>query len=109
MIASRRDYPGDANLPSTTQLAFAHNERALSPSLRMADTLRDGIRDLASAQAGWINALVSMVTPQVALDLQGGGVRHRRGWRIPAYSATVARMRPRTGPGARGRSVRVPR
>jgi hypothetical protein len=42
-----------------TQLAFAHNERTLTASLRMADTLRDGIRDLANAQATWINTLAS--------------------------------------------------
>jgi hypothetical protein len=48
----------EANVRAT-QLAFAHNERTLTASLRMADTLRDGIRDLASAQAGWINALAS--------------------------------------------------
>ena len=48
----------EANVRAT-QLAFAHNERTLMASLRMADTLRDGIRDLASAQASWINALAS--------------------------------------------------
>jgi hypothetical protein len=48
----------EANVRAT-QLAFAHNERTLMASLRMADTLRDGIRDLASAQASWINSLAS--------------------------------------------------
>ncbi len=48
----------EANVRAT-QLAFAHNERTLTASLRMADTLRDGIRDLASAQATWINTLAS--------------------------------------------------
>src|SRR5690606_27419966 len=48
----------EANVRAT-QLAFAHNERTLTASLRMADTLRDGIRDLASAQASWINTLAS--------------------------------------------------
>jgi hypothetical protein len=48
----------EANVRAT-QLAFAHNERTLTASLRMADTLRDGIRDLANAQATWINTLAS--------------------------------------------------
>ena len=48
----------EANVRAT-QMAFQHNERTLAASLRMADTLRDGIRDLATAQAGWINTLAS--------------------------------------------------
>jgi hypothetical protein len=48
----------EANVRAT-QLAFTHNERTLSASLRMADTLRDGLRDLANAQASWITAIAS--------------------------------------------------
>jgi len=48
----------EANVRAT-QLAFTHNERTLAASLRMADTLRDGLRDLANAQASWITAMAS--------------------------------------------------
>lgn len=48
----------EANVRAT-QLAFSHNERTLTASLRMADTLRDGLRDLANAQASWITAIAS--------------------------------------------------
>lgn len=48
----------EANVRAT-QLAFTHNERTLTASLRMADTLRDGLRDLANAQASWITAMAS--------------------------------------------------
>lgn len=48
----------EANVRAT-QLAFTHNERTLTASLRMADTLRDGLRDLANAQASWITAIAS--------------------------------------------------
>ncbi len=45
----------EANVRST-QLAFAHNERMLASSLRVVDTLRDGVQSLANAQADWIKA-----------------------------------------------------
>ena len=48
----------EANVRST-QLAFQHNERTLTASLRMADTLRDGVQVLAEAQADWIKAIAS--------------------------------------------------
>jgi hypothetical protein len=48
----------EANVRAT-QMAFQHNERTLLASLRMADTLRDGIRDLANAQASWISSISS--------------------------------------------------
>ena len=48
----------EANIRAT-QMAFQHNERTLAASLRMADTLSDGIRDLATAQASWITSISS--------------------------------------------------
>jgi hypothetical protein len=48
----------EANVRAT-QLAFSHNERTLAASLRMAETLRDGLLDLANAQASWITAIAS--------------------------------------------------
>lgn len=53
------------------QMAFAHNERMLASSLRVVDTLRDGVQALATAQADWIKAtaprgfLRNGSTPQV--------------------------------------------
>jgi hypothetical protein len=41
------------------QLTFAHNERTVAACLRMGETLRDGIGQLASAQAGWITSISS--------------------------------------------------
>lgn len=48
--ASDVRYVLEANVRST-QLAFQHNQRTLEASLRMADTLRDGIQTLAETQA----------------------------------------------------------
>lgn len=41
------------------QLSFHHNERTLETSLRVVDSLRDGVRVLADAQAEWIKSLAS--------------------------------------------------
>ena len=41
------------------QMAFQHNERTLAASLRMAETLRDGVRCLAEAQGDWIKSLTT--------------------------------------------------
>lgn len=48
----------EANVRST-QLAFQHNERTLTASLRMADTLREGIQALAEAQADFLKSMSS--------------------------------------------------
>ena len=48
----------EANIRAT-QLAFQHNERTLTASLRMADTLREGVHVLAESQADWIKAVAS--------------------------------------------------
>lgn len=48
----------EANVRAT-QMAFQHNERTLTASLRMAETLRDGVRSLAEAQADWIKSISS--------------------------------------------------
>lgn len=37
--------------------SFQHNERTLAVGMRMAETLRDGVRVLADAQAEWIKSL----------------------------------------------------
>ena len=42
-----------------TQLAFLHNQRTLELGLRMAETLRDSVQVLASAQADWIKSVSS--------------------------------------------------
>ncbi len=61
------------------QMAFQHNERTLAVSLRMAETLRDGIRDLANAQASWITALAQQrgffrnAAPALPAPAQEGG------------------------------------
>ena len=44
------------------QLAFHHNERTLDTSLRVVDSLRDGVRVLADAQAQWIKSLATSQT-----------------------------------------------
>jgi len=46
----------EANIRAT-QLAFQHNERTLTASLRMADTLREGVHVLAESQAEWIKSV----------------------------------------------------
>ena len=46
----------EANIRAMTA-SFQHNERTLSTSLRMAETLRDGVRVLADAQADWIKSI----------------------------------------------------
>ncbi|MDQ3341488.1 MAG: hypothetical protein M4D80_40555 [Myxococcota bacterium] len=48
----------EANVRAT-QLAFLHNERTLAASLRMAETLRDGVHVLAESQADWIKSLAT--------------------------------------------------
>lgn len=48
----------EANVRAT-QMAFTHNERTLSASLKMAETLRDGIQVLAQSQAEWIKSISS--------------------------------------------------
>lgn len=48
----------EANLRAMNA-SFQHNERTLTASLRMADTLRDGVRVLAEAQSEWIKSLAS--------------------------------------------------
>lgn len=48
----------EANIRAT-QLAFQHNERTLATSLRMAETLRDGVHVLAESQADWIKSVAS--------------------------------------------------
>ena len=48
----------EANIKAT-QLAFQHNERTLATSLRMAETLRDGVHVLAESQADWIKSVAS--------------------------------------------------
>lgn len=41
------------------QASFQHNQRTLELGLRMAETLRDGVKVLADAQADWIKSLAS--------------------------------------------------
>jgi hypothetical protein len=48
----------EANVRAT-QMAFQHNEKTLTASLKMAETLRDGVQVLASSQAEWIKAMAS--------------------------------------------------
>ena len=48
----------EANVRSM-QLAFEHNERTLATSLRMAETLRDGVHVLADAQADILKSVAS--------------------------------------------------
>ena len=48
----------EANVRST-QLAFQHHERTLTASLRMAETLRDGVQVLAEAQADILKSFAS--------------------------------------------------
>jgi hypothetical protein len=48
----------EANVRAT-QMAFAHNQRTLELGLRMAETLRDSVQVLASAQADWIKSVSS--------------------------------------------------
>lgn len=44
------------------QLSFQHNERSLETSLRVVDSLRDGVKVLADAQAQWVKALAATHT-----------------------------------------------
>jgi hypothetical protein len=48
----------EANVRAT-QMAFLHNQRTLELSLRMAETLRDGVQVLASSQADWIKSVAA--------------------------------------------------
>ncbi|MEJ7599239.1 MAG: hypothetical protein WKG01_15140 [Kofleriaceae bacterium] len=48
----------EANVRST-QMAFQHNAKTLEFGLRMAETLRDGVKVLADAQADWLKGLAS--------------------------------------------------
>lgn len=48
----------EANIKAT-QLAFQHNERTLTASLKIAETLRDGVHVLAESQADWIKSLAA--------------------------------------------------
>jgi hypothetical protein len=48
----------EANVRAT-QMAFLHNQRTLELGLRMAETLRDGVRVMAESQADWIKSLSS--------------------------------------------------
>ncbi len=48
----------EANVRAT-QMAFLHNQRTLEIGLRMAETLRDSVQVLASAQADWIKSVSS--------------------------------------------------
>ena len=57
-IASDMRLVLEANVRSM-QLAFQHNERTLATSLRMAETLRDGVHVLADAQADILKSVAS--------------------------------------------------
>jgi hypothetical protein len=46
----------EANVRAT-QMAFLHNQKTLEMGLRMAETLRDGVRVMAESQADWIKAM----------------------------------------------------
>jgi len=48
----------EANVRAT-QMAFQHNQKTLELGLRMAETLRDGVRVMAESQADWIKSLAS--------------------------------------------------
>jgi hypothetical protein len=48
----------EANVRAT-QLAFQHNQKTLELGLRMAETLRDGVRVLAESQSDWIKSIAS--------------------------------------------------
>jgi hypothetical protein len=48
----------EANLRAT-QMAFLHNQKTLELGLRMAETLRDGVRVMAESQADWIKSISS--------------------------------------------------
>jgi hypothetical protein len=48
----------EANVRAT-QMAFLHNQKTLELGLRMAETLRDGVRVMAESQADWIKAMAS--------------------------------------------------
>jgi hypothetical protein len=48
----------EANVRAT-QMAFLHNQRTLELGLRMAETLRDSVQVLASAQSDWIKSVSS--------------------------------------------------
>src|SRR5690349_20362781 len=46
----------EANVRAT-QMAFLHNQKTLELGLRMAETLRDGVRVMAESQSDWIKSL----------------------------------------------------
>ena len=48
----------EANVRAT-QLAFQHNQKTLEVALHVAESLRDSVRDMATAQADWIKAIAS--------------------------------------------------
>jgi hypothetical protein len=48
----------EANVRAT-QMAFLHNQKTLELGLRMAESLRDGVRVMAEAQADWIKSMAS--------------------------------------------------
>ncbi len=48
----------EANVRAT-QMAFQHNAKTLELGFRMAETLRDGVKVLADAQADWLKGLAS--------------------------------------------------
>ena len=48
----------EANVRAT-QMAFQHNAKTLELGFRMAETLRDGVKVLAEAQADWLKGLAS--------------------------------------------------
>jgi hypothetical protein len=48
----------EANVRAT-QMAFVHNQKTLELGLRMAETLRDGVRVMAESQADWIKSVSS--------------------------------------------------
>lgn len=48
----------EANVRAT-QMAFLHNQKTLELGLRMAETLRDGVRVMAESQADWIKSVSS--------------------------------------------------
>ena len=48
----------EANVRAT-QMAFLHNQKTLELGLRMAESLRDGVRVMAESQADWIKSISS--------------------------------------------------
>lgn len=66
------------------QLSFSHQQRTLETSLRVVDTLRDGVKVLAEAQAGWIKALAEAKS----IDVPRNGAP----WWYQAAEASKARQ-----------------